>query len=321
MDIIKIYLLMKIMNNIQQVNYDDEIDLKDLLFTLWKGKVSIILASIISVFLAIYYLQLAEKKYTVEYNLKPVGEIKDIPNFSGLGGIASIAGIQLPSSSNNDFIIFKELITSDEVSEIIFENKKIIRDIFISEWDETLNDYSSPPKSKLHVYVNNAKKLLTGNIEQNYMPPNPRRLSVFIGRNINIKEDNETGFLKFTSKSSKPELLLSLIIEATKASDSIMRQRYVDFSTEPLAFYKDKLRTARSREHREVLAELISKEEQKLMFASRGKYFIAEPYINPTISLNPTEPNPKLILVLSLLLGLFLGSTFVLMRNAIKKDN
>jgi hypothetical protein len=75
--------------------------------------------------------------------------------------------------------------------------------------------------------------------------------------------------------------MLSLIIEATKASDKIMRQRYIDFSTEPLAFYKDKLRTARSREHREALAELISKEEEKLMFASKGKHFIAEPYINP----------------------------------------
>jgi hypothetical protein len=115
--------------------------------------------------------------------------------------------------------------------------------------------------------------------------------------------------------------MLSLIIEATKASDDIMRQRYVDFSAEPLAFYKDKLRTARSREHREALAELISKEEQKLMFASRGKHFIAEPYIIPTVSLYPTAPKPKLILALSLLLGLFFGSAFVLVRYAIKKEN
>ena len=138
--------------------------------------------------------------------------------------------------------------------------------------------------------------------------------------NIQISQDKGTSFLKFTSETSNPELMLSLIIEATKASDKIMRQRYVDFSTEPLAFYKDKLRTARSREHREALAGLISKEEQKLMFASRGKYFIAEPYINPTISLHPTAPKSKLILALSLILGLFLGVAIVLMRHAIKKD-
>ena len=305
----------------QNNKLNDEIDLMDLFFTLWRGKIYIILISIISIFLASFHLQSVERKYSVEYNLKPVGETKNNPSFSGLSGFASLAGIQLPTSSNNDFNIFKELITAPEVSEIIFKNKKIIRDIFGSEWDETLNNYSILPKSKIQIFISDAKKLLTGNIDVNYMPPSPRRLANFITKNIHIGEDKETGFLKFTSESSKPELMLSLIIEATKVSDKIMRQRYVNFSKEPLAFYKDKLRTARSREHREALAELISKEEQKLMFASKGKYFIAEPYIKPTISLHPTAPKPKLILALSLVFGLFLGAALVLIRHAIKKEN
>ena len=305
----------------QNNELNDEVDLKDLFFTLWSGKIYIILVLIISVFIGSFNLQFAERKHTVEFNLKPVGETKSSSNLSGLGGFASIAGIELPTSSNNDFNIFKELITSAEVSEVIFENRKIIRDIFQSEWNEALDNYSSPTKSKMQIFISDAKKLLTGNIEVNYMPPNPRRLSNFINKNIQIGKDKETGFLKFTSETSKPELMLSLIIEATKASDKIMRQRYIDFSTEPLAFYKEKLRTARSREHREALAELIGKEEEKLMFASKGKYFIAEPYINPTISLYPTAPKPALILVLSLVLGLFLGAALVLMRHAIKKEN
>ena len=310
------------MNNNQQINYKDEIDLKDLFFKLWGGKIYVILVSIVSVFLASFYLQSAERKYSVEYKLKPVGEAKQTPNLSSLNGFASIAGIQLPpTGTSSDINIFRELITSEEVSEIIFENSKIIRDIFRSEWDETLNNFSRPPKSKSQIFVSDAKKLLTGNKEVNYIPPNPRRLAIFINNNIEIKEDKETGFLKFTSESSKPELILSIIIAATKASDSIMRQRYIDFSTEPLAFYKEKLGIARSREHRVALAELISKEEQKLMFASRGKYFIAEPYINPTISFYPTTPKPKLILALSLILGLLLGAAVVLLRHEFKKDN
>ena len=69
------------------------------------------------------------------------------------------------------------------------------------------------------------------------------------------------------------------------------------------------------------MAELIGKEEEKLMFASKGKHFIAEPYISPTISLHPTAPKPKLILALSLVFGLFLGGTFVLVRHTLKKDS
>ena len=93
--------------------------LKDLFFSF--GVVKFILFINCCFFLASLYLQSAERKYTVEYNLKAVDETDTDTSFSGLGGFASIAGIQLPKASNNDFNIFKELITSDEVSEIIFE--------------------------------------------------------------------------------------------------------------------------------------------------------------------------------------------------------
>jgi len=125
----------------QNSELNDEIDLKDLFFTLWSGKIYIILVSLISVFLASFYLQSAERKYSVEYNIKPVGETTNNPSFSGLGGFASLAGIQLPTSSNNAFNLFKDLITSAEVSEIIFDNKKIIKDIFSSEWNDSVNNF------------------------------------------------------------------------------------------------------------------------------------------------------------------------------------
>jgi LPS O-antigen subunit length determinant protein (WzzB/FepE family) len=309
------------MNNYVDKNSNDEIDFKELIFYLWRGKFFIVFVSFITLFLASLYLQSAERKYTVQYHLKPVGEIQNTPNLSGFGGIASIAGIQLPSSSNNDFNIFKKLISSVEVSEIIFNNKKIIKDIFGGEWNEDLDNFSSPPKSKLQTLIADIKKLLTGNKKINYIPPNARRLAMFISQNVQINTEKNTGYLSITSETSRPELILSLVIEAIEASDKIMRQRYIDFSTEPLAFYKEKLRIARSREHREALAELIGKEEQKLMFASRGKYFIAEPYINPVISLYPTSPNSKSILGFSLVFGLLIGSAIILFQSAIKKDN
>jgi uncharacterized protein involved in exopolysaccharide biosynthesis len=57
------------------------------------------------------------------------------------------------------------------------------------------------------------------------------------------------------------------------------------------------------------------------MFASQGDYFVAEPYLNPKISLYPTSPKPLIILVLSIILGLFTGTIIVLIKNVIMKDN
>ena len=57
------------------------------------------------------------------------------------------------------------------------------------------------------------------------------------------------------------------------------------------------------------------------MLASQGKYFTAEPYILPTISLYPTSPKPQLVLLLSIILGSMFGCVIILLRNATWKDN
>jgi capsular polysaccharide biosynthesis protein len=309
------------MKNNQQNNYEVEIDLKSILPIFWRGKVLILFFSFLSIFLGSVYLHYVDREYTVEYKLKPVAETKQSNVLAGLGGLASLSGVQLPTNSTNDFKIFSELIYSVEVSEKIFKNNKLIEKIYENEWNSTQNIFSEPPKSKIIAYLSALKRILTGDKEVNYIPPDARRLAIYISRNISINEDKKTGFLTLRSETSKPGILLLLISEAIEASDQIMRQRYINFSKEPLAFYQEKLRISRSREHREALAELIGKEEEKLMFASKGKYFTAEPYIEPTTSLHPTAPKPLLILIFSLMLGLFFGAALVLLRHAIKKEN
>lgn len=308
------------MNNHLKTFQDKEIDLREILLSLWRGKVYVFLFSALFVFFASQHLKGIPREYLVEYRLKPVGDTEQKNSFSGLGGIASLAGIEMGSTSSNDFNIFKELISSVEVSEIILKNQKLISEIYAGEWNSSLNDFVEPTKSKLTVRIGVFKRMLTGNDELNYTPPNARRLASYISNKIRIKENKDTGFLTLSAETSKPKMLLSLISEAIEASDKIMRQRYINFSKEPLAFYKEKIRTSRSREHREALAELISKEEQKLMFASRGKYFIVEPYIDPTISLYPTAPKPKVTLLFALVLGIFTGCGVALVRSVLARN-
>jgi hypothetical protein len=312
---------MQIMNmdNNKKIYENDEIDLRETFLSLWRGKFYIVFFATFFVFIASMYLQDAERLYLVESKLKPVGEAEQ-KNVSMLGGLASLSGFELPSNSTTDFTIFKELISSVEVSAIILKDKNLIRKIYNSEWDSSLNSFSEPPKSKSRAYLSDLKRIITGNNEVNYMPPNARRLAAYISQNIIITEDKDTGFLILTAETSKPDLLLSIISKSVVVADQIMRQRYINFSNEPLAFYKEKLRSARSREHREALAELIGQEEQKLMFASKGKYFTAEPYIEPTISLRPIAPKPKRILLMALILGSLVGCGIVYLHSKISRD-
>ena len=309
------------MKNYEEQYSNYEIDLKLSFLRLWRGKVFILFVGFVFVLFASLRLQSSERQYTIIHKLKPVSEIQNENPLSSLGGFASLAGISMSSGSRGDFVIFKELMTSVEVSKIVFNNKDLVKEIYANEWDLSNNSFSEPQISNTKAYINKFKRLVTGNKEVIYQPPNARRLAIYISNNLTVDEDSDTGFLVITTETSKPDMLLLLISEVTKATDNIMRQRYVNFSQEPLDFYKDKLRVSRSREHREALAELIMIEEQKLMLAERGKHFTAEPFIDPVISQYPTSPKPKLALVVSLIFGLFIGSGIILVRHAKAKDN
>ena len=91
-------------------NNNDEIDLRELFLSLWRGKYLIFACIIASIIVASLYLRNAERKYSVNYVFKSVASDNAGPNFAGLGGLASLAGVSLPTSSSSDFLTFQFLL-------------------------------------------------------------------------------------------------------------------------------------------------------------------------------------------------------------------
>ena len=138
---------------------DDEIDLRELFGALWRGKFLIILCVLVAITLAALYLRSAEQKYTVTYVFVPVASDDTGSNLNGLGGLASLAGISLPSSSSGDFKTFKYLLKSEEVSSFLLKDEDLIRQIFSSEWNTQSGTFNSPPDGPFTPYIRALKKL------------------------------------------------------------------------------------------------------------------------------------------------------------------
>jgi len=297
----------------------DEIDLKAVFATLWAGKFFVIFSIVFAVLIASSTLHGTVREFTVTYKLNPVTKENNTPNFSRYSGIASLAGIQLPTSSGGEFYIYQQLLTSVETSKKIFKNKELIKRLFSSEWNDNVGNYSGGKKDKKSELLSSIKRFLTGSEERVYMPPNPRRLVEYISANINLIV-GVNGILIITSETSKTEDIMLLINEMTNATDAIMREKYKLSSKNPLAFYKKKLNSSRSREHREALAQLIAKEEQKLMLAASSKYFVAEPLMEPTVSLYPTTPNAKMVLMVHIIYGFIFGILVAFLLKFLRRN-
>ena len=297
---------------------NDEIDLRELFRALWAGKILISFTVFSAIVCASLYLHRAEQKFTVTYTFAPVESQQDSPNLGGLSGLASLAGISLPSSSSSDFIIFKFLLQSEEIGEKLLKDENLVKEIFEDEWDTDQQSFRQPPDGSLSPYVRTLKKLLTGKTASEYITPNAARLSVWLKNAFNASEDRDSGFLTLSSETTKPNLIMKVMAQATFETDSLLKERFIQSSEQTMSFYQTKLSQARAREHREALAKLIAAEDQKLMLVSKGEYFVAKPVTVPAVSLEPTSPKYSLVLALSVVLGSFLGAALVLFRNALR---
>ena len=297
---------------------EDEIDLKELFLALWRGKLTIVFICAIALFGGAVYLHKAERTFSVKAVYKPVAEDTQAPNLGGFGGLASLAGITLPSSSGSDFTAFQALLTSQEVADILMNEQDVLSSLFKLEWDAENETFSQPVKSARGRFIGVLKKTLTGSEQSDYIAPNSQRLSEELTELMTVSVDKNTGYLAVSSEATDPQIRINLIQKMASITDDLLKQRYIENAEDTLAFYHKKMTLARSREQREALAKLMAQEDQRLMLAARGKNFVVEPLMRPTASLYPTSPKASLILALSIVLGGFLGSALVLIRASLQ---
>ena len=295
---------------------DDEIDLRELFAALWDGKLLIFIVTCAVFLFSSAYLHVAERSYTVSVTLRPTEEQSSAGgNLGGLGGIASLAGVQLPSGGATEFITFQAMLKSQEVASRLFADENLIQRLFAGEWDESRKSFLQPITTLGNV-KRMLKPLLTGEGQSAYIAPNAARLAKTLAEDLSVSEDQTSGMLKLSMESAKPKLASDLMLALIRETDGFLKERFVISGSDALRFYQQKISKARSREHREALAKLIATEEQKLMLATREGPFVVEIMMGPDQSLRPTSPKSSLVLALGLVLGLFLGAAVVLLRKA-----
>ena len=300
---------------------DDEIDLRELISVFWRGKYFIIFFTIISLAIGSIYLRNLSSEYRVSILLAPVQEEQATPNFSGLGGLASLAGISLPTSSASDFAKYEIMLKTQEVSTQIFKEQNLIQALFSHEWDKNQQIFRERKQKKTTFIKNYVKELLTGQPPKEYAEPSPAKLTQFINSNVRINSDKKTQYLTLSAEDSNPELLTKLLVSMIKNTDELFKKKFIKQANDAVQFYQIKISKARSQEHREILATLISKEERKLLLATRDGPFVAEILTGPHTSLNPTSPKASLVLLFSILLGGFLSCGLLFIRSILSKNH
>ncbi len=112
-----------------------------------------------------------------------------------------------------------------------------------------------------------------------------------------------------------PEGATSLLIQAVKAADTILKESERQNLQRRIAYLSDRLATVSIVEYRTSLVNVLSEQERYAMMIDDAGYYSLFVLDDPVIDAVPISPEPILNLAIGAMLGLVLGSLFILFRD------
>jgi uncharacterized protein involved in exopolysaccharide biosynthesis len=266
----------------------------------------VILLTVASAFaVAIGYLHAAEYKYTAELKVTPVYQAQQVS--SGLSGLASLTGINLPGDKTiTPIALYTEALKSRDVADNVLRNNHLMQHIFANEWDAAAGRWRQPEGIGITLIANIRAAL--GIHGERWTPPGGADLQRYVEKNVTVFVSPRTNITSVTVNDVDPEAARQILLALHSAADQHLRSRSLARSTQYIAYLERKLVAVTNAEYREALVDVLSQQERLRMMASSSTPYSAEPLGEITSSHRPTTPDPVVILGVALILGATAGT-------------
>jgi len=301
------------MNNSTDLNNNvelgDEIDIKSLLKTILASKRLIIASTVSFAIIALIYSLTLTNIYQSTALLSPVGDQSNSSqSLNNLGGLASLAGINISSTSGGNST---KAIT--KITTLSFFEENILPNIFLPDlmavrtWDEDSNS----------VIYDSSYNVQTG--KWNNIPHPQKSYKAFKGK-LQVSEDYETKFLTISVKHESPhiakewtELVVNQINDSFRAKDKREAESAMNFLNTQMALTS-------YTEIKQVVAQLLKQKMQQLTLIEANEFYVFSYLDQPAVPREKIEPTRSSICILGTIFGFMLGVLIVLVRGYFKED-
>ena len=293
----------------EQQIYDDEIDLKELVLTLWEGRQTIATITGLAAIVSVIFALMLPNIYHSTATLAPAssggqGGLASLA--SRYGNLASIAGIDLPEG---------ELSKKDLALEVV-RSRKFARD-FLKKHDLKPKlmavDYWDADNNTLvlddDLYDVKTKKWL-----EDEEPLDVDVYEAFEDALI-VNENSTTGMVELGFKSKSPTEAQRWTNWAIEDLNNAIRAKDIAEAESSIAFLREQVKSTPLAELRKVFYDLIQAQTETIMLAQvREEYVFAtvDPAVVPD---KKAEPSRALICILITMLGGMVSVIFVLGRH------
>lgn len=273
----------------------DEIDLIELMRTLFRAWKIIVACTFLCVGFAYLWGTLISEAYRTQILLAPVKEEQNgVSSALGqFGGFATMVGAQIPRDSNVEQVI--ATLQSRKFLGNYIRNQNLMPILFQQHWDKVNKVWLIDP------------------------PPTEKSGINTLKSNLSIEEDTISGLITMSVTWSNPQFATKVANEVVEQLNNQLREQAVADSQKRIGYLERELAKTTLQDMRAVLYNLLESEKQKAMLANVNDDFalhVIDPAVEPSI---PYKPNRKLIVVMGAVCGGILGIIGAFVLNLFQK--
>ena len=297
---------------------NDELKIIELFQILWMYKLVIIAVTTLFAVIGIMLALTLPNQYQAEVVLSPASE-NDNPALGQLGGqlggLASLAGLTGGAQGDKSALALEVLQSRRFLSQFI-EKHNISKDVIAAEsWsaEEDSIEYNTD------LYNTETNEWLRKESRLKTSEPTTQELVNTLLERIEIVKDEGTGIVRITLEHYSPFLAKEWLDSLVSELNEEMRIREQNEAEKSIVFLEGQIEKTEISDVRLVLYDLVEEQTKILMFAAvRDEYAFKtlDPAIVPD---DRSSPNRTLIVLLAILIGIIISSSFVFIIDAFRR--
>ncbi|SFM41896.1 Wzz/FepE/Etk N-terminal domain-containing protein [Marinobacter zhejiangensis] len=296
-----------------EARYDDEIDLRELVSTLWAGKWVIVVMTAVCALAGIAYALSKPNLYTAEAILAPVDSDGNngLAAMAGqLGGLASLAGVNLGSTGGTKSGIALEVLKSRAfLSDFIERHDLAPALIGTLGWDHATSQW---------IYDPDLYDVRTGEWQLDgagvSTEPTQWDLVKRLREQLRVRDSKDTGIVTVSIRSSSPLNARQWVTWLVADLNMHVRDQDIAESEARVAYLESQLAKTGNTGLQEVFYELIESEMRTAMLANAQSEYVFRIIDPAVVPQEKSDPKRALIAVIGVLLGGMLGVVMVFVR-------
>lgn len=291
-----------------------ELTIINILKLLWKDKFVIVSITLLFSVSAVFYSLSIQNYYTSTALLASTSSDSSAQSsmLSNMGGLASLAGIQLPQSSGDKTDISITMMKSRQFFEHLVNKDPLILPSLMAplEFDKNDNVLIFDPEQ----YIANEDKWIRGVKEPYQVIPSIQESHKIFLNNFSIKKDDQTGFVDVSFQHISPyfaEYFLTLIVDEI---NEITRFKDLNDSKSAISYLEEESSKNSNRNIENSINALMQAEMEKQMLSQISQYYVFEYIDKPFVPELKSGPNRAIICIVSFFAGLLIACFYSLFK-------